>query len=119
MKKLRISLIVAALFFCTGMTALAQLRAGVNINIGEQPSWHPTGVKFAEYYYLPDIEVYYYVPKKQFIYLSNKTWTFSLSLPSQHNNYNLYTGRKIVINKPSAYLYFDEDKEKYRKAENR
>jgi hypothetical protein len=48
--------------------ASAQVR--VNINIGSQPVWGPVGYDHVDYYYLPDIETYYYVPTRQFVYFN-------------------------------------------------
>ena len=91
----------------------AQLRFGIHINIGDQPSWRVPGYDYVEYYYLPDIECYYNVPRHQFIYLSNGNWTFSYSLPYRYRNYNLYTGYKVVVNRPGAYNYLEEHRRKY------
>jgi len=94
----------------------AQVR--VSINIGSQPLWGPVGYQTADYYYLPDIETYYYVPQRQFIYLSNGRWVFATSLPERYRGYDLYNGYKVVINEPRPYLHFKEDKIKYVKYKN-
>ena len=93
--------------------AEAQVRVGVNINIGQQPPWRPAGYDYVEYYYLPDIETYYYVPRQQFVYLSNGRWVFSASLPSRYRGYDLYGGYKVVINRPDAYRYYQQDRVRY------
>jgi hypothetical protein len=72
--------------------AAAQVRVNVNVNIGSQPNWGPVGYDYVDYYYLPDIETYYYVPTRQFIYLSAGNWVFATSLPARYSSYNLYTG---------------------------
>lgn len=92
----------------------AQVRVGININIGDQPRWRVPGHDYVEYYYLPDIETYYYVPRRQFIYLSNGRWVFASSLPYRYRNYDLYSGHKVVINRPNAYYYYEQDRVKYR-----
>ena len=89
----------------------AQVR--VNINIGSQPVWGPVGYDYVEYYYLPDIETYYYVPTRKFVYLSNGNWVFSTSLPSRYRSYNLYSGYKVVMNEPRPYLNFSRDRVTY------
>ena len=91
----------------------AQVRVGVNVNIGDQPEWGPVGYERAEYYYLPDIESYYYVPQRQFIYLSNGKWIFSMSLPPRYVHYDLYSGYKVVINSPRPYRYFETHRVRY------
>lgn len=93
----------------------AQAQVSFNINIGAQPQWGPTGHNHVEYYYLPDIESYYYVPKRQFVYLSNGRWTFSTNLPSRYSGYNLYNGYKVVINQPRPYAHFNDHKVRYTK----
>ena len=108
-------IICAALFLSATLfkDASAQLRVNVNFNIGSQPVWGPVGYDYAEYYYLPDIEAYYYVPARQFVYLSGSRWVFSTSLPPRYRNYDLYSGYKVVVNKPRAYRYFNDDRVRY------
>jgi hypothetical protein len=110
MKPLFFILLGLAVF---GQPANAQIN--VNINLGAQPQWGPSGYNQADYYYLPDIETYYYVPKKQFIYLNNGQWAFNNSLPSRYSGYNLYNGYKVVLNTPKPYLHFKDHKIKYAK----
>ena len=108
--------IFVLLFMATAFSfqsATAQVRVGININIGDQPRWRPAGYDYVEYYYMPDIESYYYVPSHQFIYLSNGRWVFSDTLHYRYRSYNLYTGTKIVINRPNAYQYYPEHKMRY------
>jgi hypothetical protein len=66
-----------------------------------------------QYYYLPDIDAYYYVPRKQFIYQLNGYWTFSGSLPAANKDYDLRTANKVVVNEPGAYRYHAQHKLKY------
>ena len=81
----------------------AQLRVGLNLNIGSQPIWGPVGYDHVEYYYMPDIDAYYYVPNKQYIYRNNDRWAFSYSLPARFHNYDIYSGYKVVINQARPY----------------
>ena len=89
--------------------------AQININLGLQPAWGPVGYQHVDYYYLPDIETYYYVPNKQFIYLNNGKWIYSAGLPSRYRTYNLYNGYKVVVNEPKPYLRHATYKVKYAK----
>ena len=93
--------------------AKSQVRVHVNFNIGSQPVWGPAGYDYAEYYYLPEIETYYYVPRHQFIYLSGGRWVFSTALPSRYRGYDLNRGYKVVINEPRPYRHFYRDREQY------
>lgn len=105
------------LFFCLLLAMAVNIdskaQVNVNINLGSQPSWGPAGYNYVDYYYLPDIESYYYVPKRQFIYLNNGQWVFANALPSRYQGYNLFSGYKVVINRPTPYLQFQEDRVKY------
>ncbi|ADY51082.1 hypothetical protein Pedsa_0501 [Pseudopedobacter saltans DSM 12145] len=91
----------------------AEAQVSVNVNIGTQPLWGPVGYQHVDYYYLPEIETYYYVPKRQFIYINGGNWVFSSSLPYRHRHYNLYGGHKVVINQPYAYKHHKHYKVKY------
>lgn len=108
MKRLFFSLLI---LLATASAGSAQIN--VNVNLGAQPQWGPAGYDRAEYYYLPDIETYYYIPKKQFIYQQNGKWVFVNSLPARYSSYNLYNGYKVVLNRPTPYLQFDDDRVKY------
>jgi hypothetical protein len=77
--------------------ASAQLRISIRANIGSQPVWGPSGYDRAEYYYLPDIDVFYNVSRRQYVYEQRGRWVFSASLPRQYRNYDLYSGYKVVV----------------------
>lgn len=83
--------------------ASAQIPATVKVNIVSQPLWGPVGYDHVEYYYMPGIDAFYSVPKKQYIYLQNGRWMFTPALPVRMRNYDLYSGYKVVINDPTPY----------------
>lgn len=107
-------IMMAVLLLC-GVVTAEKTAAQVSINIGLQPAWGPAGYDYVEYYYLPDIETYYYVPKRQFIYLNNGRWIYSAGLPSRYRTYNLYNGYKVILNAPKPYLKHATYKVKYAK----
>ncbi|WP_214227746.1 hypothetical protein [Pedobacter sp. B4-66] len=88
-------------------------QVSLSVNIGSQPAWGPSGYDRADYYYMPDIESYYYVPTRQFIYLSNGNWTFSAGLPPRYRDYDLYNGYKVVINSPRPYDHYRDHRVRY------
>ena len=100
----------------THSTSNAQVS--LNVNIGSQPLWGPTGYDHVDYYYMPDIETYYSVPNRQYIYMNNGAWVFTSALPARYSNYNLYNGYKVVLNGPKPYLNFNSHKVKYAKYKN-
>lgn len=117
MKKI-LTLSILALSAASFMKADAQVRVNVNVNVGSQPSWGPRGYDYVDYYYLPDIDAYYSVPTRQFIYLSGPNWVFSYGLPPMYRNYDLSRGRVIVVNRQRPWLYNDEYRVRYRPVYN-
>jgi hypothetical protein len=115
MKKL---LVLAMAAFCLSATeSKAQVSVGLNVNIGSQPVWGPVGYDYVDYYYMPDIDVYYNVPTRQYVYYEGNTWVKRASLPPRYVNYNVYNGYKVVVNKPKPYLnhgYYQSTYAKYK-----
>jgi hypothetical protein len=107
-------LIVTLLFsvFVFG-TATAQLNVSVRANIGAQPIWGPIGYDHVEYYYMPDIHVFYYVPAHRYYYQQGGRWVYSSSLPYRFHNYDIYNGYKVVINDPYPYRHAETYRTKY------
>ena len=60
---------------------ISNAQIDVNINLGSQPVWGPTGYDYVEYYYLPDIDAYYNVPKQRYYYYEKGKWIYRSSLP--------------------------------------
>jgi len=95
----------------TAQQAAAQVH--VSINISSQPTWGPVGYDYVQYYYMPDIDAYYYVPKHQYIFQQNGRWIFATSLPSRFHDYDVYHSYKVVINEPKPYLHNSGYRTKY------
>jgi hypothetical protein len=89
-------------FFVLGVimaiAGTAQGQISVNVHLGTAPAWGPRGYDGARYYYLPDVEAYYDVNTSMFIYISGNTWIRRSYLPSRYRGYDLYHGRKVVMN---------------------
>ena len=108
---LRVLPILAILTTASVYSSNAQVS--VSVNIGAQPAWGPAGYTSVDYYYLPDIECYYYVPRRQFVYLSGPEWVFSASLPARYRGYDLYGGYKVVCEGPRPYMHYREHRVTY------
>jgi hypothetical protein len=105
MKNFRIILLVVSFFFLGLLSSKAQIGISVNFNV--QPQWGPVNNDYVEYYYLPEYDIYYNAPQRQFIYLNGPNWIFSNSLPYRYRNVDLYRTYKVVINEPKPYLRHD------------
>ena len=105
------TILIAALFMSgfVFQNASAQLRLSIRANIGSQPVWGPSGYDRADYYYLPDIDVFYNVSTRQYVYQNRGRWTFAYTLPMQYRNYDINNSYKVVIN---------DDDRPYRNADN-
>lgn len=115
MKTLKLIVIGIMMFFASN-SMNAQLS--VNVNLGLQPSWGPVGYSSVNYYYLPDIQVYYDVRATQFIYLNRGVWVRSSYLPRQYRDYDLNRGYKVILNDyrgSRPYAYYAKHKVKYYK----
>jgi hypothetical protein len=96
---------VIFLFLFAGMCSFnpANAQINVSVNISSQALWGPVGYDYVEYYYLPEEDVFYYVPTGEFIYFDNGKQFFVTSLPPSYT-VNLYTTYKVVVNEPKPYL---------------
>jgi len=98
-------------FMITGFSASAQFHASVNINL--QPAWGPVGYDYAEYYYLPEVEAYYSVPRQQFVYCDHGRWIYANCLPGAYAGYDLYRGYKVVMNERDPWCHFVDHRMMY------
>jgi hypothetical protein len=81
----------------------AKAQVNVSVNISSQALWGPVGYDYVEYYYLPEADVFYYVPNGQFIYLSGGQYVFVNTLPASYR-INLFSTYIVVVNEPKPYL---------------
>lgn len=109
----KIIVLVAILLLTVAVSSIS--AQGKVVNVSSQPQWGPTGYDYVNYYYLPEIETYYNVPSRKFIYNSGGQWIHSSTLPPAHSAYNLKSGRKVVINEANAYKQHKAHKVKYAK----
>jgi|SRR5690606_23448524 len=94
-KYIIVSFMLAGILMMQNATA----QLSININIGNQPAWGPVGYNYVRYYYLPEINVYYDVDAKMFIYPSGRKWVTARYLPRNYGHIDLYKTYKVVINR--------------------
>jgi hypothetical protein len=91
----------------------AQVSVSLGINLESQPVWGPTGYDHVEYYYLPDIGVYYCVPQHRYFYFEGGRWIGRSSLPPRYRGFDLYNSYKVVLNERTPYLHDRVYRERY------
>lgn len=109
-KSIGITLVLLSALFV--QPSKAQVNVSFNVNM--QPLWGPANVNYVEYYYLPEVDVYYNVPTSQYIYFSGGNWLTVTNLPSRYQ-VDLYRTYKVVINEPRPYMNHNRYKTKYGK----
>lgn len=117
MKKSNINMqriiIFITVLFTGSFSNYSQAQVNVSINIGAQPVWGPVGYDYAEYYYIPDIDAYYDVPNRTYVYYDNSRWVTMRSLPPRYQSIDLYNVHKVVINAPSPWTHHDQYRTQY------
>jgi hypothetical protein len=109
-------IILAVIFGVASLSSIStKAQVNLNINIGSQPQWGPTGYDHVDYYYLPDADAYYNVPARQYVYQNNGSWVWRNSLPSQYSGFDLYNSYKVVMNTPRPYLSHQTHLKEYSK----
>jgi hypothetical protein len=93
--------------------AKAQVSISLNFNVDRQPIWGPTGYDHVDYYYLPDIDVYYNVPQHRYFYYERNRWVGGSSLPRRYRGVNMYNSYKVVVNEPTPYRNAQMYRDKY------
>src|SRR3954469_9825772 len=89
-------LMLTVILSATAFLQPANAQPSVSVNIGSQPLWGPVGYDHVDYYYFPSQEVYYYVPKHQFVYLDGGNWRFANALPARYGPIDYYSAYKVV-----------------------
>jgi hypothetical protein len=111
MKKLLFTAVVV--FGCLSFKAAsAQVSISAGINIGSQPDWGPVGYDNAQYYYMPDIDAYYDVPRHQYVYNDNNVWIHAGVLPSRFH-FDRYNSYKVVVNERNPWEHHADIRARY------
>jgi hypothetical protein len=103
--------LIVAVFMSNAVDA--QISFSIGVNVDRQPVWGPTGYDHVDYYYMPDIGVYYYVPQHMYYYNEGGRWIHRSSLPPRYRGYDMYHSYKVVINEPTPYRNDKMYREKY------
>ena len=91
------ALVIVSFYSCTTPYMVGQYPGG---NYSDPPSWAQNfdGENPANYYYLPDIECYYDLRNREFVYMEDGNWRFSAMLPSIYASFNLNNCFVVKLN---------------------
>ncbi|MCX6150300.1 MAG: hypothetical protein NTX22_07250 [Ignavibacteriales bacterium] len=113
MRRIYFTILIAGILIVLAAPIKAQVSFSLGFNLGIQPAWGPTGYDYVEYYYLPDIDIYYNVPTHRYYYNTKGRWISSSYLPSSYRNYDLYNSYKVVVNEKRPWRNHETYREKY------
>lgn len=116
MKNLLLTAVVIGASFFTNQSE-AQVRVSVNLNIG-RPAWGLPGNQVGDWYYLPEIDTYYDIPGRQFVYFDRGRWVYANQLPYMYRDYNLARGYKVIVNDNRPFMRADVYRKKYNRYYN-
>jgi hypothetical protein len=97
---------------------VSETKAGTGIRSSVTGSMHSsretTSYFESQYYYLPEIDLYYDIVNRWYIYFERNRWVYNSELPAMYRGYNLARGYKVLINEYKPYLHASEYREQYR-----
>lgn len=95
----------------------AGAQGPVKMHPNSPPQWGPEGYSGIQFYYLPDMEIYYDVYAATFICRRMGVWVHRKNLPYRYRNYDLYSGYKVVLinyHGKTPYMYFNDHQRAYK-----
>jgi hypothetical protein len=101
MKKLKeAAAVVIILLILSMFTGCETYRYGSSASqpVYENPQWAPPVYPGIRYYYLPDIECYYDIYSREFIFLDHAQWIYSPTLPYMYPGFDLNNCFVVVVN---------------------
>ena len=99
MKFIQILSVLFLFILCTVRVSNVAAQDRDQMNVAP-PSWAPDydSQNSAHYYYLPDIECYYDLWNREFVYLEEGNWQFSPTLPPIYAGYDLNNCFTVILN---------------------
>jgi hypothetical protein len=110
MKKIAL---LAGLAFSLFMSTSSQAQVRINVQIGApvvQQSWYDYD---DDYYYMPDVNAYYNVRRRVYVYQDNGAWCYGNNLPGRYNGYTYGSGRYVRVRERSPFSRNDYYRRQY------
>lgn len=119
--KTKLTLLTTLLFFAL-YTFDVHAQVNINVNVNTLPEWAPAEyIPETRYYYMPELEVYYDIPSKMYIYYHKNGWVRNKRLPKHYHKHSLNRYHKVSLYDigPNPYAYHNSHRVKYPKNHNR
>ena len=101
----KIMAIVAMMFLGLAFAPTkVKAQISIQINIGNQPAWGPTGYDYAQFYYFPDYNLYYDIYAGQYVIFRRNAWVYSSVVPAGYG-FDPYRAYKVVLNQNRPYAH--------------
>lgn len=71
-----------------GLGAPAFAQVNINVNVGTPVYRQPIYTEVADYYYLPDLGVYYNVPRQVYVFQDRGQWIYARRLPARFGHHH-------------------------------
>ena len=65
------------------------------------------------YYYLPDVDAYYNVTDRCYVYYNGYSWISAACLPGEYRDYDWRTARRFEVRAPRPYMHADFYRSRY------
>ncbi|MDE3236469.1 MAG: hypothetical protein KGO81_10980 [Bacteroidota bacterium] len=116
MKKI-ITIAIAGIVFSSYTKSDAQVRFNVGIHVGAPvyvaPAPAPVYYDNDDFYYYPELDMYFDVAARQYVYFDDGRWMYSAGIPSCYRGYDIYHARRVCINEPRPWIHADVYRERY------
>lgn len=112
MKRLLLTLLWAMI---ATLPPVARAQVYARTPVAPPPPWAPSGYARAQYYYLPDLQVYYDVPAASFLLPHRGQWIALRQLPPAYRSYDLYAAPKVVLdyNGPAPFRHYEVHRQRF------
>jgi hypothetical protein len=113
---------MGSLFYANSANAQISIQFGINVPVhrvyvpapqpvvvDEGPVYDNDQVNYNDddYYYLPEVEAYYNVPRHCYYYNNGSSWVSSTYLPGAYRSYDWRSGVRYEVRAPRPYMHHD------------
>jgi hypothetical protein len=102
-----IAAVITCVFLFTGQTK-AQTGTANNRNLSSR-----AGYTAGNYYYYPEIDTWYDIPNRRFVYFENGRWFYSDAISGKYRYYDIASAYKVQVTEKKPYQHADAYRQLY------